>query len=95
MRSREDRVKSVYLSTGRFSDRESADVYREDLRRYGEAIARGESIEFDKFELMRIGSMADVVEGASWPAIARYLFGFFFPVAVVLACLWTVIWLID
>ena len=94
MISREARIKSIYLSTARFSDADSSNPYREELQKLSEAIARGEPVQFDQSELVRLGSIADVVEQVSWTGVLRYLARLFLPAAIALTGLWLLVWLI-
>lgn len=81
------RVRSLYLSTGRFDGvRKGGRGYREELDRIGAAIQAGSAPAFETAELERLRDELGVPASAVW----RYLFRLFLPAIIFIAILFAI-----
>jgi hypothetical protein len=62
----ESLVKSVYLSTGRYNEVDSATKYQSLLVKYSDLIKSGIPIEFEQSELDRLELQMKAVDSVSW-----------------------------
>ncbi len=76
---REDLVKSVYLSSGRFDSQSNKEKYEEQLNSYSVRLRSGLSVEYDQAEIERLDAQLTEVEMFDENLILKYLFRVFFP----------------
>ena len=74
---REDLVKSVYLSSGRFDSQSDKEKYSGELNSYSERLRSGLSIEYDQAEIERLDMQLTEIEALDDKSILSYLFQFF------------------
>lgn len=59
-------VKSVYLSTGRYSDQIRKDKYRNELSKISEDIRSGISINYEESDIIRLNNQMSDVKAVKW-----------------------------
>ena len=76
---REDLVKSVYLSLGRFDSQIDKEKYDDQLSCYSARLRSGLSVEYDQAEIERLDMQLTEVEALDDKSILNYLLRVFFP----------------
>jgi len=87
-------VKSVFLSTARFSDEDEADQerYAKELDVLGKRIQQGERITYDEKELDRLREERELYRSVPLSAVYGALFRFFLPGILLVAVLFAMLY---
>lgn len=78
--NRDDLVKSVYLSSGRFDSESEKEHYDDVLNSYSKRLRSGLSVEYDQADIERLTMQLTEVEAFDDKSILNYMFRLLFPV---------------
>lgn len=83
-------LRSVYLSTARYSSGEEQEKYLAELNRASSVLQGGGSLVFDDGELRRLAEQKSTVESVKTRHILLYLAKLFAPGAALLVLIWCI-----